>query len=259
MDCQIDTKKQQIILEDKSIIPLYSPQGFKIFSQVWLKVGWDQKYPYSFTWLGRPIIQIPEDPFRLQEVIYATKPDVIVETGIAHGGSLIFFASLCKLMGKGRVIGVDVEIRPHNRKAIESHELYDLITMIEGNSISDEIFQQVKELIHKEESVLAVLDSFHSYDHVLNELNLYSQIVSVGSYIIATDGSQQFLHDTPRAKADYSGYAETWSNNNPAKAIEDFVAKNPNFKVEEPEFLFNEGNVDFRVSHWVDAFIKKVK
>jgi len=259
MNCQIDTRKQRIILEDKSTIPLYSSEGFKILSQIWLKVGWDQKHPYSFTWLGRPIIQIPEDPFRLQEVIYTIKPDVIIETGIAHGGSLIFSASLCKLMGRGRVIGVDIEIRPHNRKAIENHELYEFITMIEGDSISNKTFQQVKELVKENEIVLIILDSYHAYDHVLSELNLYSRLVSIGSYIIATDGSQRFLHDTPRAKTDYPEYVETWSNNNPAKAIEDFIAKNPNFKVEEPKFLFNEGNVNFRVSHWVNAFIKKVK
>src|SRR5436853_5266159 len=96
-----------------------SPEAFAIISDVWLRAGWDAKYVYSFTWLGRPIIQLPEDMFRLQEVIFRLQPDVIIETGIAHGGSLVFYAGLCKLFGKGRVVGVDVEIRPHNRAALE--------------------------------------------------------------------------------------------------------------------------------------------
>src|SRR5678815_3421901 len=113
-----------------------SPEAFRILSKLWLRSGWDAKYVYSFTWLGRPIIQLPEDLLRLQEVIYRVKPDVIIETGVAHGGSLIFYASLCKAMAKGRVIGVDVEIRAYNRSAIEAHELSSYITLIEGDSIA---------------------------------------------------------------------------------------------------------------------------
>src|SRR2546423_14250358 len=99
--------------------PLTSPQAFALVSRAWLRAGWDTKYIYSFTWLGRPIIQLPEDMIRLQEAVYTVKPTVIIETGIAHGGSLVFYASLLKAMGGGRGIGVDVEIRPHNRRAIE--------------------------------------------------------------------------------------------------------------------------------------------
>jgi cephalosporin hydroxylase len=135
MKLVIDTDNQTLVIEDKGqrvSVDLYSKSAFEIISQQWLKVGWSQKYPYVFSWLGRPIIQIPEDMIRVQEVIYQVKPDVIVETGIAHGGSLIFYASLCKAMSKGRVVGVDIEIRPRNRRAIETHELFPLITLIEG-------------------------------------------------------------------------------------------------------------------------------
>src|SRR3954469_20722919 len=102
---------------------LASPEAFAIVSRAWLRCGWDTKYVYGFSWMGRPIIQLPEDMLRIQEVIYRVKPDVIIETGVAHGGSLIFYASLCKAMERGRVIGIDIEIRPHNRSAIEAHEM----------------------------------------------------------------------------------------------------------------------------------------
>ena len=111
-------------------VGLGTPDAFEAISKVWLRSGWDTKYVYSFTWLGRPIIQLPEDLMRLQEVIFTIKPDVIVETGIAHGGGLIFYASLCQMLGKGRVVGVDIEIRPHNRQAIEAHPLSPYITLV---------------------------------------------------------------------------------------------------------------------------------
>src|SRR6476620_8360621 len=106
-----------------------SEEAFRILSKAWLRSGWDTKYVYGFSWMGRPVIQLPEDMIRIQELIYAVKPDVVIETGVAHGGSLIFYASLLTAMGRGRVIGVDIEIRPHNRKAIESHEMAHLIEL----------------------------------------------------------------------------------------------------------------------------------
>ena len=115
-------------------LPLYSPEAFSALSQAWVKVGWGVKYTYGFTWMGRPMIQLPDDMIRIQEVIYRVRPDVLIETGVAHGGSLVFYASLFKAMGQGRVVGVDIEIRPHNRKAIEAHELSPYITLIEGSS-----------------------------------------------------------------------------------------------------------------------------
>ena len=120
-------------------INLYSLEGFRLLSELWVKSGWHQRYSYSFTWMGRPIIQLPEDMIRIQELIFSLKPDVIIETGIAHGGSLIYYASLCKTLEKGRVIGVDIEIKPQNRAALESHELFPFITLIEGDSSSPEI------------------------------------------------------------------------------------------------------------------------
>ncbi len=132
---KVDLDQSTVSIDEDGVTRLYgldTPQAFKIVSDIWLRAGWDNKYVYSFTWLGRPIIQLPEDLIRIQEVIYLVRPDVIIETGVAHGGSLVFYASLCKAMDGGRVIGVDIEIRPHNRAAIESHPLFPFITLIEG-------------------------------------------------------------------------------------------------------------------------------
>ena len=254
----IDEKNNQIIHHDGTVTTLYSPDGFKIISDLWLKLGWDQKYLYGFTWMGRPIIQNPDDMIRIQEVIYLTKPDYIIETGIAHGGSLIYYASLLHTIGRGRVIGVDIEMRPHNRKAIEEHELFDLIELIEGNSIYISTITEVENIVGKNNKIIVILDSAHNYDHVLQELKVYSKFVSKGSYIVVTDGSQEYLHETPRAKRDYPGYVDTWPENNPKKAAEDFVKINPSFEIIEPEFPFNEGNIDFRVTHWPSAFIERL-
>jgi len=255
MNLFIDERHQEIIVDDRKV-PLYSPEGFRIISDLWIKVGWDQKYMYSFTWLGRPIIQIPDDAFRIQEVIYTIKPDVIIETGVAHGGSIIFYASLCKIMGNGTVIGVDIEIRPHNRKAVEEHELFPLITLIEGDSISDAVLKQVQQVVAEKKVVLVILDSNHSYAHVSKELGHYSRFVTRGSYLVVTDGSQEYLNQTPRAKREYVN-CQTWSYDNPKRATEEFVKRNPAFKIVEPMFPFNEGHIKFRVTHWPSAFIQR--
>jgi cephalosporin hydroxylase len=239
-------------------INLYSPEGFKVVADLWLKVGWDQKYIYSFSWLGRPIIQSPDDMLRIQEVIFDIKPDLVIETGIAHGGSLIYYASILQSIGNGRVVGIDIDIHQHNRIAIEEHKLFPLISLIEGSSIDFSTFKKVKEFVSDNQKVIVILDSAHDYDHVKNELEIYSELVSVGSYIVVTDGSQEYLGSTPRAQSDYPGYVDTWQDNNPKKAAEDFVLENDQFKIIEPKFLFNEGNIDFRVTHWPSAFIKKL-
>ena len=248
---QIDTQKGKVT-KDGIDYPIGSPEAFKIISDAWLRSGWDSKYVYSFEWMGRPIIQLPEDMVRTQEVIFAVKPDVIIETGVAHGGSLIFYASLCKTMEKGRIVGVDIEIRPHNRKAIEEHFLFPFITLLEGSSTSSAIVSEVKKLVKPNETVMVLLDSNHTYSHVLDELRLYSEMVSVGSYIVATDGIMEYLVDAPRSNPD-------WETNNPKKAAEQFVKENPNFIIEEPTFPFNEGVITSRVTYWPSAFIKRIR
>jgi cephalosporin hydroxylase len=248
---QIDTEKG-VVTKDGTNFPIGSPEAFKIISDVWLRSGWDAKYVYSFSWMGRPVIQLPDDMIRIQEVIFNIQPDLIIETGVAHGGSLIFYASLCKAMEKGRIIGVDIEIRPHNRKAIEEHFLYPYIDLIEGSSVDGKVVKAVEEFIQPGDTVLVLLDSNHSYTHVLNELRAYSPMVSVGSYIVATDGIMEFVVGAPRTNPD-------WLTNNPKKAAEDFVKENKNFIIEEPEFPFNEGVITERVTYWPSAFIKRIK
>jgi len=228
-----------------------SPEAFRILSQLWLRSGWDNKYVYSFTWMGRPLIQLPEDMLRLQEVIFSLQPDVIIETGVAHGGSLVFYASLCKAFGKGRVIGIDIEIRPHNRQAIEAHPLFHLITLIEGSSISPEVVQSVKANVQPNETVLVLLDSCHTKEHVAAELKAYSELVSIGSYIVAMDGIMQDLVGAPRTQPD-------WSWNNPQAAAREFVQTNPSFVSEQPKFSFNEGTIYQPVTYWPNAFIKRI-
>jgi len=250
----IDAASNVVIVTDKDgskTLPMESAEAFAAVSRAWIRCGWDTKYVYGFSWLGRPIIQLPEDMIRLQEVIYTIKPDVIIETGVAHGGSLIFHASLCQAIGKGRVIGVDIEIRPHNREAIEEHELSRYITLLEGSSIEPTIVDQVKALVRPAETALVILDSNHLKDHVAKELIAYSSVVSVGSYIVACDGIMAQVKGAPRTSDD-------WDWNNPTEAAREFAASNPNFVVEEPEFPFNEGLVKERVTYWPGAFVKRI-
>lgn len=250
----IDTSSKTLMLEsngERRKLDLYSKQAFELISQQWLKVGWNQKYPYTFAWMGRPIIQIPEDVVRVQEVIYRVKPDVIVETGVAHGGSLVLYASLCKVMEKGRVVGIDIEIRPHNRKAIDAHELRPYITLIEGSSIDAAVVAQVKSLVQPGETVLVILDSSHIRKHVLAELEAYHKIVTPGSYIVATDGSMRDLHDVPRGKAE-------WLSDNPTSAAAEFARAHPEFKIEQPAWPFNESDLTQNITHWPGAWLRRL-
>jgi len=248
-------KNAQVIVENEEGSATYgiaTKEAFSLISKAWLRCGWDTKYVYSFTWLGRPIIQLPEDMLRIQEVIYRVKPDVLIETGIAHGGSLIFYASLFKAMDKGRVIGVDIEIRPHNRKAIEAHEMYDRITMIEGSSINDVTVGQVRNNLKSSERGLVVLDSNHTRAHVLAELRAFAEFVAIDSYIVACDGIMQEVVGAPRTSTG-------WIIDNPQSAVKDFLLERDDFVLEEPAFSFNEGEITERVTYWPKAFLRRVR
>ena len=249
----IDTDEKSLAVQtegENKVLDLYSDEAFELLSHQWVKVGWNQKYPYTFSWMGRPVIQLPEDMLRTQEVIYKIKPDVIIETGVAHGGSLIYYASLCRAMDKGRIIGIDIEIRPHNRKAIEAHELFPYITLIEGSSTENSIVEQVHSLVKPGETTLIILDSNHSRQHVLDELEAYKDLVSAGSYIVATDGVMKYLSDVPRGGDD-------WEQNNPVESAHEFIKNNPDFLIEQPEWAFNESQLDKNITHWPDAWIKR--
>jgi cephalosporin hydroxylase len=229
---------------------LDTPEAFEAVSAAWLRCGWDVKYVYGFTWMGRPVIQLPEDMIRIQEVIWRLRPDVIVETGVAHGGSLVFYASLFEAMGHGRVIGIDVDIRQHNRTAIEAHPLAKRITLIEGSSTAPGTLAAVRDNIAPHETVLVVLDSNHCRAHVQAELELYAPLVSPRSYIVACDGIMAQLAGAPRTAPD-------WTWNNPIAAVDAFLERHAEFALEEPAFPFNEGVVRHRVTYWPKSFLKR--
>jgi len=250
----IDTEARTLLEEESGEVrhfDLYSKEAFERLSRQWVRVGWNQKYQYTFSWLGRPIIQLPEDMIRAQEIIFQIRPDVIVETGVAHGGSLIFYASLCKIMGNGRVVGIDIEIRPHNRRALEEHFLYRYITLIEGSSTAPEIINEARKLIKPDETVMVFLDSNHTKQHVIEELEAYSDFVTPGSYIVATDGIMKDLDDVPRGN-------QEWNWNNPAAAVSEFIQSHKGFVLEEPHWPFNESGLSGNISHWPEAWLKKI-
>jgi len=256
MKLNVDTKRQILQLFDDvgaaRELNLYSKEAFEQLSDLWVKVGWQMKHSYTFSWMGRPMIQLPEDVVRIQEVIYEVKPDVIVETGVAHGGSLIFYASLFEAMGSGKVIGVDIEIRPHNRKAIEEHRLSHRISLVEGSSTDPAVLDQVRTLIPRGARVMVVLDSDHSKKHVRKELEAYADMVSVGSYIVATDGIMGLVNDTPRGQ-------ESWIRDNPDEAAREFAAGRGDFKCEQPRWIFNESELNRNVTHWPGAWLKRAR
>lgn len=228
---------------DGASMPLYSRESFEVISRQWLKVGWNEKYPYAFSWRGFPILQIPEDMIRAQEVICQVRPDVIVETGVAHGGSAVFYAGFCE-----RVIAVEKGLRC--REAVEEWDTEGRITLIEGDSTDQAIVQRVFESIELGARVMVFLDSCHAKAHVLRELELYAPLVTKGSYIVATDGSMGFLHDVPRAPAE-------WLWNNPSEAAAEFLAAHPEFTQEDPAWPFNESNLTENVTHWPKAWLKR--
>jgi cephalosporin hydroxylase len=253
MKLVIDTTARTITIESAAGVQthgLYTKEAFELISREWLRVGIDQHYSYTFSWMGRPIIQLPEDLIRIQEVLYRVRPDVIVETGIAHGGSLVYYASLCKAMDHGRVIGVDVALRRHNREAIEAHALSPWITLVEGDSTDSRVVERVRSLIAPGETVLVVLDSNHASAHVAAELEAYHPLVTAGSYIVATDGVMQIAHDVPSGKPE-------WEHDHPAAAAADFARRHPEFVLEQPAWPFNESTLSENVTHWAGAWLRR--
>jgi cephalosporin hydroxylase len=251
----IDTASGLLSIEGEhgvESIPVYSAEGFEELSKLWLKVGWNEKHVYTFSWLGRPIIQLPEDLVRIQEVIHRIHPDVIIECGVAHGGALIYYASLCKLAGRGRVVGIDIEIRPHNRAALEAHPLAEFITLIEGSSVAPETVTAAAAQVEPDDRTLVILDSNHTQEHVRAELEAYAPLVSVDSYIVVMDGIMRLVADTPRGRSE-------WTQDNPISAVEDFVHDHPEFVVEQPPWPFNESELRSNVTHWPMGFLRRIR
>lgn len=194
----------------------------------WFEQASEAEYSYHFTWLGRPIIQFPQDIIAMQEITWRVKPDLIVETGIARGGSLIFYASMLELIGGGgQVLGIDIDIREGNRVELERHAMFKRITMIEGSSTDEEVISKVNDFARGKKRVLVVLDSNHTHDHVLQELELYSPLVKTGSYLVVFDTiieemPDDFFSDRPWGKGD-----------NPKTAVLEFLRRNDRFLIDE--------------------------
>ncbi len=187
------------------------------------------KYSYNFTWMGRPIIALPQDMLAMQEIIWETKPDLIIETGVAHGGSIVYYASLLELIGgDGLVLGIDIDIRKYNRDLIESHPMMNRIKLLEGSSVSEDIFSQVEEIASKKKRIMVCLDSNHTHDHVLQELELYAKLTSVDCYCVVFD---TVVEDMPK---DWDWGIRNWGvGNNPKTAVRDFLSRNDDFIVDK--------------------------
>ncbi|MDD4456262.1 MAG: cephalosporin hydroxylase family protein [Syntrophotalea acetylenica] len=188
----------------------------------------ESKYSYNFSWMGRPIIQYPQDMVAMQEIIWETKPDIIVETGIAHGGSLIYYASVLELMGSDAyVLGVDIDIRPHNKQAIEAHPMFKRIKMIQGSSVDDAVMSQVRAEVEGKKRVLVSLDSNHTHEHVLRELELYAPLVTKDSYLVIFDTAVEFAPDE-------LNHDRPWSvGDNPMTAVDEYLKSTDRFEIDE--------------------------
>lgn len=218
-------------------------QELKDTAHGFMQASLGTQYSYNFFWMGRPIIQYPQDMAAMQELVWQVRPDLIIETGIAHGGSLIMNASLLAMLDycdaiengekldpaapKRRVLGLDIDIRAHNREAIEAHPMSNRIDMIQGSSIAPEVIQQVKEYAKSYQTILVSLDSNHTHEHVLAELEAYAPLTSVGSYCVVFDG---VVEDMPKELA---GDRPWGPGDNPKTAVWEYLKSHPEFEIDK--------------------------
>lgn len=213
---------------DKRIENYENDVKLRHLSKEFMKETIRNKYSYNFTWMGRPIIQYPQDIMAMQEIIWNVKPDLIIETGIAHGGSLIFYASMLELIGgESTVIGIDIDIRQHNRREIEKHPMFKRVILIEGSSVDKNIIDTVFNHAKGKKQVLVCLDSLHTHDHVLQELEAYSPLVTKGSYCVVFDTIVEDLPD------EFFGDRPWGKGNNPKTAVWEFLKQNDRFVIDK--------------------------
>ncbi len=229
-----NTKNIKLMSKDKTL---------KEVSKLWFNKGYKYEYSYHFTWLGRPIIQYPQDILAMQEIIWKVKPDLIIETGIAHGGSLMLSASILELLGNGHVLGIDIDIRKHNKNEIEKHPMFKRITMIQGSSIDKKIIKKVHEFSKDKKKIMIILDSNHTHKHVLEELKAYSSLVTKNSYLIVFD---TIIEDLPE---ELINKQRPWGiGNNPKTAVHEFLKKSKRFKIDkkiEDKLLVTEASCGY--------------
>lgn len=218
--------------------------ALKQLGKEWTKLAWENKLSYEVNWLGMPIIQTPEDIVVFQEMIYELRPDYIIESGIAHGGSLVFYSSIMEMLDHGEVIGVDIKIFPHNRQRIEQHPMFKRITLIEGDAIAQSTIDQVKKHIKPDSNVLVILDSNHTTEHVYHELKHYSNFVKPGGYIVACDTIMPDLEGLRYA-------ADDVKTNNALEGVKKFLKENPNFEIDRSW-------EKYYVTHQPQGFLKRI-
>jgi len=215
----------------------------------WMLCADKYKYTYNYTWMGRPIIKFPNDMVIQQELMWELKPDLVIETGIAHGGSIIFTASMMEMMGiDGEVVGIDIDIRTHNRIEIESHPMAKRITMYEGDSVAPNIVEQIRSHTEGKRCIMVVLDSLHSHDHVYKELLAYAPMTSLGSYCVLPDTFIEFF-----PKGYYSDDRPWDVGNNPYSAMNHYLAETDLFEIDRA--LTNKA----MITETFDGFLKRVK
>jgi len=225
-------------------------KDFQKKSLEWILHANQYKYVYNFKWMGQPIIKFPADIIVQQEIMWKLKPDLIIETGIAHGGSILFSASMIEMMGvKGEVVAVDIDIREHNKKLIKEHPMYKNITMYEGSSIDPKIFEKVKNHTKNKKCIMVILDSSHTHEHVLEELKLYAPLVSLNSYCIVLD---TFIEYLPKGYSSQHGKRSWDVGNNPYTAMKTFLEKNNNFSVDKN--LSNKG----MITETIEGYLKRI-
>lgn len=211
-----------------NILGLSKDQDVQALSRIWIREITRHKYAYNFSWMGRPIIQFPQDMVAMQEIIWNCKPDLIIETGIAHGGSLVYYASLLEMMQlDGYVLGIDIDIRDHNYAAIDNHPMRKRIEMIQGSSVSPSTVDQVSKHVEGKKNVMVILDSNHTHEHVLGELRYYAPFVSPNNYLVVFD---TLLEDMP----DDLVRDRPWSKgNNPKTAVHEWLKSHPEFEIDK--------------------------
>lgn len=210
----------------RNIEGLAGDRDVQALSRIWLREITPHKYAYNFKWMGRPIIQLPQDMMAMQEILWDVKPDLVIEAGIAHGGSILYYASILQLLGHGEVIGIDVDIRAHNRAAIEVHPMSKRVRLIEGSSIAQEVIEKVRGLAQGKR-VVVVLDSNHTHDHVLAELLAYAPLVCIGGYCVVMD---TLIEDMPDR---FFGDRPWGHGNNPKTAVHQFLSSHPGFEIDK--------------------------
>lgn len=223
-------------------------KDLQALSRIWCREITPYKYAYNFSWMGRPIIQFPQDMIAMQEIIWLTKPDLVIETGVAHGGSILYYASLLELIGHGEVLGIDIDIRPHNLQAIETHPMGKRVKLMQGSSIAPEMIQKVREYA-QEKRCLVVLDSNHTHEHVLAELLAYADLVCVGGYCVVMD---TLVEDMPQRF--FENGDRPWKvGDNPKTAVLEYIKTHPEFEIDK--------QIDHKllISVAPDGYLKRVR